>query len=171
VPRGLARRIGAVEGEAAGAAAAEVEEAEPHFAAADVVGEPPARIRPAPGDPAVGGQAGGGDLVEHARAADEVRAEAGEALAEVAQAVRAQGRAGEPGDVAGRRFVELHHASAYLYDDDQVAGYRAAAENMAASAMGEGESAAGGTLEISTRSWDALLAALCLPAPLDLPQV
>ncbi|MDQ7803657.1 helix-turn-helix transcriptional regulator [Amycolatopsis sp. A133] len=38
-------------------------------------------------------------------------------------------------------FVELHHASAYLYDDDQVASYRAAAKNMAASAMGEGESA------------------------------
>ncbi|WP_410676561.1 DUF397 domain-containing protein [Amycolatopsis sp. cmx-4-68] len=29
----------------------------------------------------------------------------------------------------------------------------------------------GGTLEISTRSWDALLAALCGPQPLDLPQV
>ncbi|SEF25175.1 hypothetical protein SAMN05421837_1021039 [Amycolatopsis pretoriensis] len=38
-------------------------------------------------------------------------------------------------------FVELHHASAYLYDDDQVASYRAAAKSMAASAMGEGESA------------------------------
>ncbi|MET8849122.1 DUF397 domain-containing protein [Amycolatopsis sp. NPDC004625] len=29
----------------------------------------------------------------------------------------------------------------------------------------------GGTLEISTRSWDALLFALCRPATLDLPQV
>ncbi|WIY01415.1 DUF5753 domain-containing protein [Amycolatopsis mongoliensis] len=38
-------------------------------------------------------------------------------------------------------FVELHHASAYLYDDDQVASYRAAAKTMAASAMDEGESA------------------------------
>jgi len=38
-------------------------------------------------------------------------------------------------------FVELHHASAYLYDDDQVASYRAAAKTMAASAMDERESA------------------------------
>ncbi|MET9002577.1 DUF397 domain-containing protein [Amycolatopsis sp. NPDC004169] len=29
----------------------------------------------------------------------------------------------------------------------------------------------GGTLEISTRSWDALLSALCSPATLDLPEV
>ncbi|MDQ7803658.1 DUF397 domain-containing protein [Amycolatopsis sp. A133] len=29
----------------------------------------------------------------------------------------------------------------------------------------------GGTLEISTRSWDALLSALCRPTPLDLPKV
>ena len=29
----------------------------------------------------------------------------------------------------------------------------------------------GGTLEISTRSWEALLSALCRPATLDLPQV
>jgi hypothetical protein len=29
----------------------------------------------------------------------------------------------------------------------------------------------GGTLEISTRSWDALLSALCRPATPDLPQV
>ncbi|MEV6446820.1 DUF397 domain-containing protein [Amycolatopsis sp. NPDC051716] len=29
----------------------------------------------------------------------------------------------------------------------------------------------GGTLEISTRSWDALLSALCRPATLDLPEV
>lgn len=29
----------------------------------------------------------------------------------------------------------------------------------------------GGTLEISTRSWDALLSALCRPAPQDLPEV
>ena len=29
----------------------------------------------------------------------------------------------------------------------------------------------GGTLEISTRSWDALLSALCRPSTLDLPQV
>ncbi|WP_084093250.1 DUF397 domain-containing protein [Amycolatopsis rifamycinica] len=29
----------------------------------------------------------------------------------------------------------------------------------------------GGTLEISTRSWDALLAALCHPTTLDLPKV
>ncbi|RSM35512.1 DUF397 domain-containing protein [Amycolatopsis balhimycina DSM 5908] len=29
----------------------------------------------------------------------------------------------------------------------------------------------GGTLEISTRSWDALLSALCRPAPPDLPEV
>jgi hypothetical protein len=29
----------------------------------------------------------------------------------------------------------------------------------------------GGTLEISTRSWDALLSVLCRPATLDLPQV
>jgi len=29
----------------------------------------------------------------------------------------------------------------------------------------------GGTLEISTRSWEALLSALCGPTPLDLPQV
>ncbi|RSM35511.1 XRE family transcriptional regulator [Amycolatopsis balhimycina DSM 5908] len=38
-------------------------------------------------------------------------------------------------------FVELHHASAYLYDEDQVASYRAAAKTMAASAMDERESA------------------------------
>ena len=38
-------------------------------------------------------------------------------------------------------FVELHQASAYLYDKDQVAGYRAAAKTMAASAMSEAESA------------------------------
>lgn len=37
-------------------------------------------------------------------------------------------------------FVELHHASAYLYDDDQVASYRAAAKIMAASAMDESDS-------------------------------
>ncbi|GHG08021.1 MULTISPECIES: DUF397 domain-containing protein [Amycolatopsis] len=29
----------------------------------------------------------------------------------------------------------------------------------------------GGTLEISTRSWEALLSALCCPATLDLPKV
>ncbi|WIX92739.1 DUF397 domain-containing protein [Amycolatopsis sp. DG1A-15b] len=29
----------------------------------------------------------------------------------------------------------------------------------------------GGTLEISTRSWDALLSALCRPTTLDLPKV
>jgi hypothetical protein len=29
----------------------------------------------------------------------------------------------------------------------------------------------GGTLEISTRSWDALLSALCRPTTLDLPEV
>ena len=29
----------------------------------------------------------------------------------------------------------------------------------------------GGTLEFSTRSWEALLSALCRRAPLDLPQV
>ncbi|MGW3965493.1 DUF397 domain-containing protein [Amycolatopsis sp. NPDC005003] len=29
----------------------------------------------------------------------------------------------------------------------------------------------GGTLEISTRSWDALLSALCRPATLDLPEL
>ncbi|MEV5718297.1 DUF397 domain-containing protein [Amycolatopsis mediterranei] len=29
----------------------------------------------------------------------------------------------------------------------------------------------GGTLEISTRSWEALLSALCRPGTLDLPQV
>jgi hypothetical protein len=29
----------------------------------------------------------------------------------------------------------------------------------------------GGTLEISTRSWDALLSALCRPNTLDLPEV
>ena len=29
----------------------------------------------------------------------------------------------------------------------------------------------GGTLEFSTRSWDALLSALCRPDTLDLPQV
>lgn len=38
-------------------------------------------------------------------------------------------------------FVELWQASAYLYDDDQVAGYRKAAEDMAALAMSERESA------------------------------
>ena len=37
-------------------------------------------------------------------------------------------------------FVELHQASAYIYDDDQVAGYREAAEAMAALAMDERES-------------------------------
>jgi transcriptional regulator with XRE-family HTH domain len=37
-------------------------------------------------------------------------------------------------------FIELFQASAYLYDADQVAGYRAAAKNMAALAMGERES-------------------------------
>jgi hypothetical protein len=29
----------------------------------------------------------------------------------------------------------------------------------------------GGTLEISTRSWDGLLSALCRPTTLDLPEV
>jgi transcriptional regulator with XRE-family HTH domain len=38
-------------------------------------------------------------------------------------------------------FVELYQASAYLYDDDQVAGYRRAAKDMAALAMNERESA------------------------------
>ncbi|VVJ21320.1 Transcriptional regulator [Amycolatopsis camponoti] len=38
-------------------------------------------------------------------------------------------------------FVELYQASAYLYDDDQVAGYRRAAKDMAALAMDERESA------------------------------
>ncbi|MER6794648.1 helix-turn-helix domain-containing protein [Amycolatopsis mediterranei] len=37
-------------------------------------------------------------------------------------------------------FVELYRASAYLYDADQVASYRAAAKTMAASAMDEHES-------------------------------
>jgi transcriptional regulator with XRE-family HTH domain len=37
-------------------------------------------------------------------------------------------------------FIELFQASAYLYDADQVAGYRAAAKNMAALAMDERES-------------------------------
>jgi transcriptional regulator with XRE-family HTH domain len=37
-------------------------------------------------------------------------------------------------------FVELHQASAYIYDADQVAGYRAAAKTMAALAMDERES-------------------------------
>ncbi|MEV6832239.1 helix-turn-helix transcriptional regulator [Amycolatopsis sp. NPDC051102] len=37
-------------------------------------------------------------------------------------------------------FVELYRASAYLYDDDQVASYRAAAKSMAALAMDERES-------------------------------
>jgi hypothetical protein len=30
---------------------------------------------------------------------------------------------------------------------------------------------AGGTLEISTRSWDAFLITLCRPAPQDLPEL
>jgi transcriptional regulator with XRE-family HTH domain len=38
-------------------------------------------------------------------------------------------------------FVELFQASAYLYDDDQVAAYRGAAKDMAALAMNERESA------------------------------
>lgn len=38
-------------------------------------------------------------------------------------------------------FMEHYRSSAYLYDDEQVASYRAAAKSMAASAMGEGESA------------------------------
>jgi len=38
-------------------------------------------------------------------------------------------------------FMELYQASAYLYDDDQVAGYRAAAAKMAALAMNERDSA------------------------------
>lgn len=37
-------------------------------------------------------------------------------------------------------FVELFQANAYLYDADQVAGYRTAAKNMAALAMDERES-------------------------------
>jgi transcriptional regulator with XRE-family HTH domain len=37
-------------------------------------------------------------------------------------------------------FIELYQASAYLYDADQVAGYRTAAKKMAALAMNERES-------------------------------